>query len=44
MTLPCTSLISFNDGESVDDFAMRLFGVIHQLKVLVDPVQAPCVG
>lgn len=38
MTLPCASLISFHDGELVDDFAMRLFGVIHQLKVLADAV------
>ena len=30
--------ISFRDGESIDDFAMRLTGIVHQLEVFGDPV------
>ena len=30
--------ISFRDGELIDDFAMRLTRIVHQLEVLGDPV------
>lgn len=31
-------MISLRDGEFVHDFAMRLFGIIHQLELRGDPI------